>query len=183
MGGSKSGGGGSTTVEYPTEMRNLYNAMLPLVQGSAGRAMNAEPLYPVVPTTDYPSAPYTEPSTPARASDYLSGLYGGYNTPTYMTQGYNIGNTSNLTPTQDWWSNLSSGIKEGIMQPVEEGADALAERLNRYGQLGSARGGVSGTGAAGLSNYYAKAMPQAEMAGWQMMLPGRTGRIPGSDRC
>lgn len=166
-GGGGKGGGGTTTAQYPPEMRALYNATLPMVYAATGNSLSGKPLYYTPDAPQLPKAPYTELMRPAPSSWYLNDLKGGYDVPSY-----DIADTTNLSPTKDWWSNISSGVKQGIMQPIEEGADTLSERLNKYGQLGSSRGGVSGTASEGLSNYYAKAMPQAELAGWQMMQPG-----------
>ena len=169
-GGGGKGGGGTTTTQYPQEMRNIMNVLTPMMYNASSRAQMGMPLYNVPEAPQLPEAPMMTKEqmyNPAPSSWYTSGLDKGYNVPTY-----NIADTTNLAPTKDWWSNLSSGVKEGIMQPINEGGDALAERLNKYGQLGSARGGVSGTASEGLSNYYAKATPQAELAGWQMMQPG-----------
>lgn len=161
MGGGKGGGGGgSTTVQMPAEQKAIYQQLLPMIQSASEKALGGQPLYPVSP---YPNINY--PS----AGNYFSQLANqsfGWNVPQRQVE-----SATSMMPGQNWWSGLDAGVKQGIMQPFETGADTLAEQLNKYGQLGNARGGTSGIGATGLSNYWAEAMPKASLTGWSMTQP------------
>jgi len=83
---------------------------------------------------------------------------------------YNIPNA--VGPTTDWWNSVDPNIKAGAWAPYEQGASALGEKLGSMGQLGSARGGVSGNAAAGFGDYYAQAANQYGLGLWNMSQPG-----------
>lgn len=168
-GGGGSVGGGTTTVQMPAEQSAIYQQLLPMITMASQRATSGQPLYQ--PPSGYPSAPGM-----SSMMSYLRDMTGGYNVPSTSNLVPSTANlvpsVSGLLPTKDWWSNLEPGVKSGIMQPFETGADTLAEQMNRYGQLGSARGGASGSAGASLGNYWAQAMPKAALTGWSMTEPG-----------
>jgi hypothetical protein len=162
MGGGK--GGGTTTVSMPSESKALYNELLPVLRKTSQAALGNLPLYNL--PANYPTAP-TAPDLSKYIGDIPTQYAMGWHTPNLKVAEYNA-----VVPTKDWWSNLTPSIKQGIMQPFEEGSERLREQLNKVGQLGSARGGVSGVGATGMSNYWADAMPKASLTGWQQYAPG-----------
>jgi hypothetical protein len=164
MGGKGGGGGGTTTITMPAESKELYKELLPVLHKVSQSALHNYPLYTL--PAIYPSSPLAPDLS--KYIGNIPGQYGGgWKTPDLKVADYKA-----VTPTEGWWSNLSPTIKQGIMQPFEEGSERLREQLNKVGQLGSARGGVSGIGATGLSNYWADAMPKASLTGWQQYAPG-----------
>jgi len=74
-------------------------------------------------------------------------------------------------PTQGWFSGLDQSIQSGIMEPYTLASQQLAEQLGSYGQLGSARGGVSGAGAAGLGRFWEDAAQGMGTQAWNMINP------------
>lgn len=76
-------------------------------------------------------------------------------------------------PTEGWFSGLDSSIQSGLLEPYTLASKQLAEQLGGYGQLGSARGGVSGSGAAGLGRFWEDAAQGMGMQAWNMINPNQ----------
>ena len=74
-------------------------------------------------------------------------------------------------PTGQTMSSISPAVWSGIMQPYQKVESQLMETLGAGGQLGSARGGFSGEGAAGLGKYWADVAPGIGMQAWNMISP------------
>jgi hypothetical protein len=133
-------GGSSTSYVQSPEQKQIYTALLPMIQKMTG---------------------FT-------TGNGASSLYDISGAPEYA--GYEVPDTSSMMPTGNWWENLDPNIKSGITQPFQEGADQLGEQLLSFGE-GSQMGGASGSMAAGLGNYWAKAAPQMATTGWDMVSP------------
>jgi len=76
-------------------------------------------------------------------------------------------------PNQGWFSGLDPSITQGLWEPYQQGSQQLAEQLGSYGQLGSARGGVAGAGAAGLGKYWEQAGRDVGLSAWSMINPNQ----------
>ena len=79
---------------------------------------------------------------------------------------------SAVTPSSGWFNNLSSDVMKGIWEPYNEGANQMMETMGMNGQIGSARGGYSGTGGNAMGSYYADAASQVGKQAWDMTSPG-----------
>jgi hypothetical protein len=142
----KGSSGSKTTYTQSPEQAQVYQALLPLLQGLSQQGawqMGQSNL-------GAPAAP-TAPSM----SGVLSGI-----------------STSQLMPSKSWYDSMSPEVKAGVWAPYQEGASKLQEQLGSIGGLGNQRGGVSGSGAAGLGQYWADASPQAALSMWNMSQPG-----------
>jgi hypothetical protein len=82
-------------------------------------------------------------------------------------------NPGQYAPSAGWFSGLDPSITQGMWEPYNQGANQLAEQLSSFGGLGSARGGVSGMGAAGLGKFWENASQNVGMNAWNMMGPTR----------
>jgi hypothetical protein len=142
----KGSSGTKTTYTSSPEQAQLYSTLLPMIAGMAQQGVGqlGQPGFGM------PQAP-TAPSM----SGVLSGIP-----------------TSQLMPSTSWYDSMSPEVKAGVWAPYQEGAQGLQEQLGSIGGLGNQRGGVSGSGAAGLGQYYAKSVPQAAMSLWNMSQPG-----------
>lgn len=147
----KGSSGTKTTYTSSPEQQQMYAALLPMIQGMAQQGVQQQGMA----NMGMPQAP-TAPS--------MSGVLSGVSP-------YNIPSIQNMMPTQSWYNSMSPEVKAGVWAPYQEGASALQEQLGSIGGLGNQRGGVSGAGAAGLGNYYAKATPAAAMSLWNMSQP------------
>jgi hypothetical protein len=147
----KGSSGTKTTYTSSWEQKQIAQALLPMIQGMAQQGVNQQGMEGM----GIPNAP-----TASSMSGVLSGV-----------SPYNIPSIQNMMPTKSWYNSMSPEVKAGVWAPYQEGASALQEQLGSIGGLGNQRGGVSGAGAAGLGNYYAKATPQAAMSLWNMSQP------------
>ena len=86
--------------------------------------------------------------------------------PTYQTP-----SPEWMMPTGRTMGSISPAVWEGIMQPYQRVEQQLMETLGGQGGLGSARGGFSGQGAAGIGKYWAEAAPGIGMQAWNMISP------------
>ena len=84
---------------------------------------------------------------------------------------YEIPAAEAVMPTTDWWKGIAPEVKQGLWAPYNEAADILTERLGATGGLGSARGGYSGSAAAGLGKLYSEAGKDVGLQAWQMTQP------------
>jgi len=71
-----------------------------------------------------------------------------------------------LSPTADWYNNLSPEYMEGLWSPVQDAANQYTEFMG--GGAGSASGGWSGQAASGLGDLYARAGTQIGQQAWNM---------------
>ena len=216
-----SGGGTKTQYQQSPEQRQMYQMLLPLMQGLTGYGMQnmyggtgggmASPQ--VQSPTTQPSTMFGQPVSlapggfgggPDRtaysgggADMGTPGSMGGTQQP-FMAPAMNppvsygggsfapnlgapsapqmpsmqqmVGNP--LMPTGDWFSSLDPSIKQGVWAPWNEAADMLSERMGGQGQLGSARGGMTGAAGAGLGELYSRAGQNVGLQAWNMMQPG-----------
>ena len=79
---------------------------------------------------------------------------------------------SAVTPSSGWFNNLSPDVMKGIWEPYNEGANQMMETMGMNGQIGSARGGYSGTGGNAMGRYYADAATDVGKQAWDMTSPG-----------
>jgi len=86
---------------------------------------------------------------------------------------YNVPRSDGLMPTQGWYDNLSSEVKQGLWEPWNDAANQLQMNMGVQGQLGSPRAGYSGAAGTGLGQLYADAGQQVGMQAWQMTQPGQ----------
>jgi len=142
----KGSSGTKTTYTQSPEQAQMYRALLPLIQGLSERgvAQLGQPDW------NMPLAP-TMPSMQSALS--------------------NTGNP--LMPDKDWFSSLSPEVMSGVWAPYEDAANKLNERIGSTGQLGNARGGISGNAAAGLGEFYSGAGRDFGLQAWNMTQPGR----------
>jgi hypothetical protein len=138
------GGGSTTTYAQSPEAAALYKAMLPAVHRISSAGAKGRTLY--------------QPHN-------LMGM----NRSNYS---YGVPSTQNIMPTQAWYQGLSPEVMGGLWAPWEEAGQALTHRLNAMGQLGSMRGGVSGSGETAMANLAADAATQVPLQAWQMTQPG-----------
>jgi hypothetical protein len=68
---------------------------------------------------------------------------------------------------------ISPEVRAGVMAPYLEAEQQLMETLGAGGGLGSARGGFSGQGAAGLGRFWADAGQQYGRDLWGMIAPAQ----------
>ena len=147
----KGSSGTKTTYTSSPEQAQLYSTLLPMISAMAQQGV-----------TQMGQGNYGMPSAPTAPS--MSGVLTGQPM-------YDIPSTSSMMPSTDWYNSMSPEVKAGVWAPYQEGAQALQEQLGSIGGLGNQRGGVSGSAAAGLGQYYAKAAPQAAMSLWNMSQP------------
>lgn len=115
---------------------------------------------------------------------------GGYDIPSL----YDIPDITGMMPTAETMASIAPEVRAGVMAPYKETERQLMETLGAGGGLGSARGGFSGQGAAGIGKYWADVAPEytqslwsmvqpAQQAGWQAELArGMTGYTSALDR-
>ena len=96
-----------------------------------------------------------------------------WDTPSSPQNFYDIPSTNQMMPQQGWMNNLDSGVKKGLWEPWEQGANQLGERFGNAGMGGSARGGMSGSAAAGFGKYYQDAAKDVGMQAWNMVQPAQ----------
>lgn len=89
---------------------------------------------------------------------------------------YDIPSTEMLQPTQQWWEGVSPDVKAGLWQPYQEASQQLTEYMGGRGQMGSARGGFSGSAGAGMGEIMAQGAMNVPLQAWQM---GEQGRMAG----
>ena len=147
----KGSSGTKTTYTSSPEQAQLYSTLLPMISAMAQQGV-----------TQMGQGNYGIPTAPTAPS--MSGVLTGQPM-------YDIPSTSSMMPSTDWYNSMSPEVKAGVWAPYQEGANALQEQLGSIGGMGNQRGGVSGSGAAGLGSYYAKAAPQAAMSLWNMSQP------------
>ena len=140
------GGGSEPSVQYQQspEQRQMYQTFMPLMQ-KIGQAQ--QPLWNIPPAPQAPQMP--------SMSGVLSGV-----SPEY------------IMPSEKWWDMISPNVKEGLWAPWNEAANQMMETMGAGGQLGSARGGYSGTGERALGELYSRAGEDVGMQAWKMTAPG-----------
>jgi hypothetical protein len=73
-----------------------------------------------------------------------------------------------LSPTADWYSNLSPDVMAGLQQPYIDAQRQGLELLGAGGAAGSARGGASGTAGAMTGEIMGQMAQNVPMQAWQM---------------
>lgn len=150
---------GESRVEYlqSPEQRQIFGYIAPLIQQISTRLQKGQPAYQIGQAPQYPD---------------ISGIpqydIPQYGIPQYDIPQYDIPDAP--MPTRGWMENLDPSVQSGIMEPWKLGEKQLMETLG--GGMGSARGGFSGMGAAGLGEYWAQATPQIGQTAWGMVQPG-----------
>jgi len=76
-----------------------------------------------------------------------------------------------MMPTAETFADIDPRVKEAMMAPYRETEQQLLETLGAQGVLGSARGGFSGQGAAGLGRYWADVAPEYTKSLWGVAQP------------
>ncbi len=185
------GKGGGSSVEYTQspEQREMYELINPVVARLAGAATGG--YWQETPGTWSDSGRgfigrngnmnYGQTYTPGTRewieSDAQS-LYDIPDAPTAPTAPsmqniplYNIPDASMMMPSQDWWGSLSPEVMQGLWSPYNAGAQQMMETMGAGGNLGSARGGYSGTGENALGRFYSDAATDVGLQAWKMTQP------------
>lgn len=184
----KGGGGGGSSTEYvqSPEARQAMSLMMPAIEriGLAGQYGGYVPEG----MTATPMASYGSGKTgfgggsPGQGSAWSAfGLQPPQTTSTTnqpITPGllwgpgnYSVPDITSMMPTTQTMSSISPDVKAAVMAPYKEAEAQLMETLGAGGGLGSARGGFSGQGAAGLGKYWADVAPEYTQSLWGMTAP------------
>lgn len=78
-----------------------------------------------------------------------------------------------MMPTAATMGAIAPEVREAVMAPYTDVSRQLTEQLGAAGQLGSARGGISGAGATGLGRYWADVAPEYTKSLWGMTAPAQ----------
>ena len=82
---------------------------------------------------------------------------------------YQIPGIDTLMPSNDWYSNLSPEVMQGVRAPYEDASKQLTESLGY--SAGSAKGGASGTLGGAQGKFWADAETQMGQQAWGMTQP------------
>lgn len=137
------GGGSSVDYEWSNQQKEMYEQSWPFMQG----------------LTKYGGQQMGQPMMGAP-------MMGAPPSP------YDIPSGQNLMPTQGWYDNISSEVKQGLWEPWNDAANQLQMNMGQQGQLGSPRGGYSGAAGTALGQMYADAGKNVGMQAWNMTQPG-----------
>jgi hypothetical protein len=105
-----------------------------------------------------------------------AGQLGGtlWDIPSYgLPASYAIPDITSMMPTTATMAAISPDVKAAVMAPYKETEQQLLETLGAGGGLGSARGGFSGQGAAGVGRYWADVAPEYTQSLWGMVAPAQ----------
>jgi len=141
-----SGGDGIEYTQSP-EQRQLYQSIMPMVQGMS--QYGTDRYFGGAPNMGAPSMQGVLTNQPM----------------------YDIPDPSTAMPTNDWWGSLSPNVKAGLYAPYVEAGQGLMEMMGGRGQLGSARGGFSGAAGAAMGELAGKAAQNVGLNAWQMTSP------------
>jgi len=155
--------GGGTKTEYTQspEQAAVYREVIPLIRRMSRSALGT------------PAQPgwWGAPATPAQPGGQQVWDVGAP-----PAADYQIPSTESMMPSKQWWGGISPEVKEGLWAPWNEAAGQMMEKMGGSGQLGSARGGYSGTGERALGEFYSKAGQNVGLQAWQMTQPAmKTG--------
>lgn len=141
--------GGDSSVEYTQspEQRQLFQSIMPMVQGMS--QYGTDRFFGGAPNMGAPS---------------MSGVLTGQPM-------YDIPDPSTAMPTSNWWNSLAPQVKGGLYAPYVEAGQGLMEMMGGQGQAGSARGGFSGAAGAALGELAGKAAQNVGLNAWQMTSP------------
>lgn len=144
------GGGGSSKVEYTQspEQQQLYQALMPLIQGMS----------------NYGQQRYFGEGVQQMGAPSMGGVLTGQ-------QMYDIPDPSSAMPTADWWGSLSPNVKAGLYAPYEEAGQGLMQMMNRGGQIGSPTAGYSGAAGVAMGQLAGDAAKNVGLNAWQMTSP------------
>lgn len=94
-----------------------------------------------------------------------------YNIPSYQIPSpYSLPDASMLTPTAQWYDNLSPEVMAGIRAPFIDASRQLTESMG--GTAGSASAGASGAMGAAQGRFWADAGKNMGLQAWNMTYPG-----------
>ncbi len=141
--------GGDSSVEYTQspEQRQLFQSIMPMVQGLAG--YGTERYFGDAPLMGAPSMSGVLTSQPM----------------------YDIPSPATAMPTADWWGSLAPQVKAGLYAPYAEAGEGLMAAMGGRGQLGSARGGFSGAAGAAMGELASNAARDVGLNAWRMTSP------------
>jgi len=86
---------------------------------------------------------------------------------------YQVPDITSMMPTTETLAAISPDVKAAVMAPYKETEQQLLETLGATGGLGSAMGGFSGQGAAGLGKYWGDVAPEYTKSLWGMVAPAQ----------
>lgn len=99
---------------------------------------------------------------------------GSYDVPGYgMPSPYDVPDIAGMMPTETTMGAISQDVRQAVMAPYKEIEQQLLETLGAGGGLGSARGGFSGQGAAGVGRYWGDVAPEYTRSLWGMVAPAQ----------
>ncbi len=139
--------GGDVKYTQSPEQRQLFESIMPMVQGMAG--YGTERFFGGAPQMGAPSMAGVLTSQPM----------------------YDIPNPSTAMPTADWWGSLAPQVKAGLYAPYVEAGEGLMAAMGGRGQLGSERGGFSGATGAAMGELASNAARDVGLNAWQMTAP------------
>ena len=142
-------GSGGATTEYTQspEARDMMQAILPMIQGMG----------------QYGTQRYFG-DAPQMGAPSMAGVLSSQ-------QMYDIPDPTSAMPTADWYGALAPEVKAGLYAPYEEAGRGMMEQMNSRGQLGSARGGLSGATGAAMGELAGQAAKNVGLNAWQMTAP------------
>jgi len=172
----KKGGGGESKTDYvqSPEARQIMNMFMPSIQRIAQAGAPGAP-------TGYGQLPggYGQAGGVTGKMGSMPGIggqpqpYGGPSGTLWDVGGYDVPSVSGMMPSEATMGAISPEVRAGVMAPYKEAEQQLMETLGAGGGLGSARGGFSGQGAAGLGKYWADAGQQYGQDLWGMVAPAQ----------
>ena len=146
-----SGGGGGSKVKYDqsNEQKKIIKALLPMLKrfGNYGRERY-----------------FGADAGPNMGAPSMEGVLTGQPM-------YDIPDPSMAMPTAQWYGSLSPEVKAGLYAPYEEAGEHLMNTMSSRGQLGSARGGLSGATGAAMGELAGNAAQNVGLNAWQMTAP------------
>lgn len=85
---------------------------------------------------------------------------------------YDLPSAQGLTPSADWYQNISPEVMAGIRRPWEQQGQQLMETMGFRGMGGSPRAGMSGSAGVAAGTFAEEAGRNIGMQAWQMTAPG-----------
>lgn len=85
---------------------------------------------------------------------------------------YDLPSAQGLTPSADWYQNISPEVMAGISRPYEQQGMQLMETMGFQGMGGSPRAGMSGSAGVAAGTFAEEAARNIGMQAWQMGAPG-----------
>lgn len=172
----KGGGGSTTTTEYvqSPEQREIYQAVLPTIQQISARGAGGAPLWDVGNIPNIPRTTDTTGLLTGVTDPSAAGVMTGVPMPSMegvLTGVGAYGIPEAVMPSTGWYQDIAPEVMAGIQSPYVEASEAMMGRMEQMGQLGTARGGVSGGAGAALGEFAARSAKDIGMQAWQMTAP------------